>query len=496
MKLERQKIGKLQMAVLVRTVLPMLVMGIVIIVAALVRTRSSLEEEVYRSLEATATAVAAGFDEMYEGDYVLVGDKFLYLYKGESELTGNFEFVDRIRKESGMDVTLFYQDARILTTLTAEDGSRYVSTGVHPNIMRTMESKQKPIRFKGEINPGHEYYISYVPLFNSDGSLTGMVGTAISADVVAREADNASRPVFIITILGMLIASFISIRYTRGIVVAVEGIQGVLSSMVSGKLNNEMPEKVTVRGDEIAEVGRDITRMQDAVRVLVECDPLTKLYNRRSGDAKMKHIRKEAATTGMPYVIAIGDIDFFKKVNDTYGHDAGDMVLKFVAEELKKLMSGRGHAVRWGGEEFLLFFENRDLVQACAALEDFLDGIRAARLRYQGREIRVTMTVGVVDGDPGRDTEELIKEADEKLYFGKENGRNQLVVTPGVEQPEYRKMLKQGQGQEEEPEEETVITIPDEYLDTDQLMQMLSDNAAFEMEKGGEKETEKKSDEE
>ena len=494
MRLEKEKISKLQLAVLLRTVLPMLIMGVLIIVVAVFESRSSLEDEVYRSLEAVASSVAAGYDEMYEGDYVLVGDKLLSLYKGETELTGRFEFVDRIKEQSGMDVTLFYQDARILTTLRDSNGSRYVATGVHSNIMRAMESKQTKLHFRTEIDPGHYYYVCYVPLFNSDKSLVGMVGTAISASEVNREAAAASSPIFIITILGLLVASFISIRYTRGIVTAVSDIQVFLSNMVSGKLSNEMPDKVVRRSDEIASVGQDIVHMQNAVRVLVECDPLTKLYNRRSGDAKMKHAQKRSAETGTPFVIAIGDIDFFKKVNDTYGHDAGDLVLKHVAKELKELMNGRGHAVRWGGEEFLLIFENKSLYQAAAALEDFLDRIRAARLNYMDQEIRVTMTVGLVDGSTERRLEDMIKEADEKLYYGKENGRNQLVVTPGQEQPDYRSILERGS--EEEAETETVIMFPDDYLDTDNLMQMLSDNAARDMEEGNEKKTGKKSNEE
>ena len=65
--------------------------------------------------------------------------------------------------------------------------------------------------------------------------------------------------------------------------------------------------------------------------------------------------------SGIPFCVVLGDIDFFKKVNDTYGHDAGDEILKFVALELRRMMLGKGFATRWGGEEFLLVFDNMDI---------------------------------------------------------------------------------------------------------------------------------------
>ncbi|MBR5422273.1 MAG: diguanylate cyclase [Lachnospiraceae bacterium] len=482
MKVEKEKMGKLQLAVLVRTILPMLVMGALIIVVSMIFSRSSLEEESYRSLEAVASSVAEAYELMYPGDYELVtAGSLASLYKGEQELTGDFTYIDAISQSSGMDITLFYKDARILTTLKDENGNRYVGSGVHPAIMRDMENKMNVLTYRTQIGEGHSYYVCYVPLLNSDGSLIGMVGTAITAEEVQRETTVAFRPICIITILGLLIASFISIRYTRSIVTAVDSIHAFLSRMVAGKLSNELPDEVTKRGDEIGEIGGDIVRMQNAVRVLVECDPLTTLYNRRSGDARLKKIMRSARETGEPFCLCIGDIDFFKKVNDTYGHDAGDAVLKHVSKELKETMNGRGFAVRWGGEEFLLIFEDTDLITAGAILEDFLDRIRASKVVHGGQTIKITMTIGLVEGDPSRSAEDMTKEADGKLYFGKEHGRNQLVVTPGEEQPSYRELLAE---EEEEENNSTVITFSEEILDSENLMQLMSDLAVEEL--GGE----------
>ncbi len=480
-KVENKKIGRLQMAVLVRTILPVLLMCIIILIAVMLRTRSSLEEEVYRSLEAVADSVAVAYDEMYPGDYELVGDKVVSLYKGDKELTGDHSYLDSITQSSGMYVTLFYKDTRILTTLKDDKGFRYVRSGVHTSVISEMERKKETLHYKIEIEAGKYYYACYVPLINSDGSLSGMVGVAISAAEVRREEAAASAPVWVITVIGLLVASYVSIQYTSAVVSAVENMHKFLSNMVAGKLNNEMPQEVLKRGDEIGKTGMDIVKMQNAVRILIECDPLTTLYNRRCGDAKMKAVMKKSAESGSHFCVALADIDFFKKVNDTYGHDAGDVVLKYVAGELKNLMAGRGHAVRWGGEEFLLIFEDMRLVASAASIETFIDRIRAAHITSGADDIRITMTVGLVEGDPNRTMEDMVKEADDKLYYGKENGRNQLVVTPGKPQPSYRLLLVE---EMDIMNSETVITFSEDFADSENLMRLFSDNALKEIENG------------
>ncbi|MBO6297503.1 MAG: GGDEF domain-containing protein, partial [Lachnospiraceae bacterium] len=272
---------------------------------------------------------------------------------------------------------------------------------------------------------------------------------------------------------------FISIRYTSRIVGAIGQIHQFLAGMVGGNLSNTMPDAVLKRRDEIGQTGSDIVRMQNAVRVLVECDPLTTLYNRRYGNAKLRNMQRRSAKTGAPFAIAIADIDFFKKVNDTYGHDAGDEVLKFVAGELKELMGGRGHAIRWGGEEFLLIFEDMQLINVGAALEEFVDRLHGLRVTCGPHTLRVTMTIGLVEGSPKSELEDLIKQADEKLYYGKEHGRDQLVVTMDGAQPCYRMLLV---FQQDEKRGDTMITFSDDVLDSENPMQLFAEIAMREAE--------------
>ena len=152
----------------------------------------------------------------------------------------------------------------------------------------------------------------------------------------------------------------------------------------------------------------------------------TELYNRRSGHKKLRQIFEKARSSRHSFALAIGDIDFFKKVNDTYGHECGDAVLKNVSALLKQHMWRRGFAARWGGEEFLLVFENVDLTEARKQLELLMDKIHELDTLYEGQHVKVTMTFGLVC-ESDKDLHTILKEADEKLYIGKTNGRNQVV---------------------------------------------------------------------
>ena len=174
------------------------------------------------------------------------------------------------------------------------------------------------------------------------------------------------------------------------------------------------------------------------LKAVAEHDHLTGLLNRRSGMADMiSKIMSGSFSTGMS--IAIGDIDFFKKINDTLGHDAGDQVLKVLSRLFKDFMSDYGIAIRWGGEEFLFVFDDMNLDDAFVALDGLRLKISTMEIPWNGQRISVTMTFGVTDinvmtssSDREQDIEnrinEAIDEADKKLYLGKGSGRNKVVI--------------------------------------------------------------------
>ena len=154
-------------------------------------------------------------------------------------------------------------------------------------------------------------------------------------------------------------------------------------------------------------------------------DVLTGLYNRRYFEQQMDMIPEEKQCQ---YIISMVDIDDFKKVNDTYGHEAGDEVLIKVSSCLKEATGKESMAVRWGGEEFILYFPETTIDQIHVVMEEVRAKIESAVIRACGKDIRVTITVGIAIGLAGSNYEKVIRSADEKLYLGKQRGKNRIIT--------------------------------------------------------------------
>ena len=169
---------------------------------------------------------------------------------------------------------------------------------------------------------------------------------------------------------------------------------------------------------------RDVNKK---LREMASTDALTTLPNRRVMNEHLTMLAYTYERTNSPFVIAIADIDFFKKINDTYGHEAGDFVLKSLAQIFKETMAGKGRVARWGGEEFLFVFENASGAQARNVLEIMRIGIEQNPFRFKDEEIHITLTFGVEDYSLVDGVEATISKADTKLYQGKTTGRNKVV---------------------------------------------------------------------
>ncbi|GAA5135971.1 response regulator [Thalassotalea piscium] len=155
-------------------------------------------------------------------------------------------------------------------------------------------------------------------------------------------------------------------------------------------------------------------------------DYLTELPNRRAFFQQAEGCITRYRSKQAEFCLVMMDIDFFKKVNDTYGHNAGDHVLKMLALYLRKHF-GTGLIARLGGEEFAVLIEGQSKQQLCAKLNDFRKEISEKTITYEKDAINFTISIGVVFNS----TELLAKQmslADEALYFAKENGRNQIKV--------------------------------------------------------------------
>lgn len=160
-------------------------------------------------------------------------------------------------------------------------------------------------------------------------------------------------------------------------------------------------------------------------------DKLTGLKNRTGfySDYGKKHERLLADEWEFHSVsLIICDIDFFKKVNDTYGHNAGDAVLKHTAEILGRNCPSGAEVYRWGGEEFIIALPDKNLAGAAETAEKLRLAMEKSVCRFEELEIKVTMSFGCTEIDPEKSVENNISDADEKLYKAKESGRNRVIA--------------------------------------------------------------------
>ena len=164
-------------------------------------------------------------------------------------------------------------------------------------------------------------------------------------------------------------------------------------------------------------------------------DPLTGLRNRRGLHA---HYERRIATLRIyeKASIIMCDIDHFKHVNDTYGHNAGDEVLKYVANLLQSSIRIDDGAFRWGGEEFILLLPHKSTAEAIVLAERLRSLIEESVITFEGTDIKITMSFGVSEINPELTTEENVEAVDAKLYYAKEHGRNRVISELPESDPE------------------------------------------------------------
>ena len=164
-------------------------------------------------------------------------------------------------------------------------------------------------------------------------------------------------------------------------------------------------------------------------------DPLTRLSNRRQlGELLPRELirarRKDGKVSNGKVAVLMIDLDFFKKINDTFGHEAGDLVLSEVGQLLRTLIRGSDIACRYGGEEIALILPDTTLKVATERAEVIRTRIRDLQFTHEGRELgQVTASIGVaIFPDHADNAEQLLRTADEALYQAKHSGRDRVAV--------------------------------------------------------------------
>lgn len=419
--------GKISYALQAIHIIPLLLFAAVILFVGTNRFTNSMYSQVEHELANVSSNVIAMYDFLYPGDYTLTGDAPLQFCKGDANLTYDFAIIDRVREDTGLDITIFYQDTRILTTVTDENGKRIIGSGAPQMILDNVLATGEPCFYDNVIIYGVSYFSYYAPLFNEDGSTAGMIFVGKPRTDVDEAILKSITPLIAADVVLVLVVAVFTFLYTQKIVAALLQIHLFLGSVSAGSLDARLDASLLKRGDELGDIARSALEMQRSLNTMINQDALTSLANRRAGSQKLHQTMKSFTEHGTPFCVAIADIDFFKKVNDTYGHDCGDQILKNISAKLRQHMRGKGTVARWGGEEFLFIFENAGIAAAVSVTQSILEDIRAMENHYDDQLIKVTMTFGITAGDSADNITDLLRLADEKLYHGKNNGRNQIV---------------------------------------------------------------------
>lgn len=170
---------------------------------------------------------------------------------------------------------------------------------------------------------------------------------------------------------------------------------------------------------------REIIILNELLKEQAVKDKLTGLFNRSLLEASLQRMIAQNQRTGVPIALISFDIDHFKSINDTLGHDTGDMVLKKLGDLLRKCIRSSDMAFRVGGEEFLVIVHNTDESQSKQVAEKIRQKVEQAALLP---DRQVTISVGVSCLQKGIDMAKWMKACDEKLYCAKKNGRNRVVI--------------------------------------------------------------------
>ncbi|BFM13865.1 GGDEF domain-containing protein [Maricurvus nonylphenolicus] len=191
---------------------------------------------------------------------------------------------------------------------------------------------------------------------------------------------------------------------------------------------SEQLAKLAAQVQAIEEEAKTAKQDLDEQRQKALRDPLTELPNREAYSERVHEEFKRWQRYQRPLTLAVCDIDHFKRINDTYGHQAGDRVLKVLSRGIAKRLREVDFMARYGGEEFVLVLPETQAQQAHSALDKIREAIAQTPFHFKEAPVQITLSMGIAEFSEGDTVEKVFARADKQLYVAKEQGRNRCLV--------------------------------------------------------------------
>ncbi|MEH6756194.1 MAG: diguanylate cyclase [Parasphingorhabdus sp.] len=207
--------------------------------------------------------------------------------------------------------------------------------------------------------------------------------------------------------------------------IAIQKLLNLSQLMVESTRENR--EQISETNKKLANLQKELKRAKNEA----DFDQLTKLANRRKFERTLDEAQEHQRELGHSLCLAFLDIDHFKKVNDTFGHECGDRVLRLIADELSSISNGKCHASRYGGEEFAIIFEDETIEKACRIVDECRENLSRRRLidAASGKPLgTITFSAGVAECLESDTKRAILRKADLALYEAKSKGRNNVLI--------------------------------------------------------------------
>lgn len=188
-------------------------------------------------------------------------------------------------------------------------------------------------------------------------------------------------------------------------------------------------EKTKQYALELERKNQELQSLLEKVEQIAMTDFLTGISNRRNVIDRMHEELSRFNRSGEIFSLLMVDVDNFKNINDIYGHECGDYVLKNMAGLIQSVLRKHDLISRWGGEEFLIMLPGTDTDKAKIVAEKINSVVKSHMFNYKGESFVVTITVGVAQYQAGDDLDSVVKRADEAMYCGKKSGKNCVMVS-------------------------------------------------------------------